>query len=122
MWFRLALKLGSTVAELQDRMTSAEFGEWIAYYSLEPFGEIHDDIRMGTVASVIANCNRPSNTSKAFAPLDFMPWVKPDEVVKAPESAASRAEGEAARIFGINLTEIKASGKKQFVIRNPKSQ
>jgi hypothetical protein len=30
--------LGSTVAELQERMSSAEFSEWIEFYKLEPFG------------------------------------------------------------------------------------
>lgn len=47
------------------------FREWLAYYELEPFGEVRADLRAGIVASVIANANRVKG--KAFSPQDFMP-------------------------------------------------
>lgn len=111
MWFRLALKLGRTVDELQRSMSSAEFGEWIAYYSIEPFGDRMEDLRAGVVASVVANVNRGKDTP-AFAPLDFVPWAQ------EPAKPAGPPPPEAmAAVFGVNLSEAKASGKKQFVIR-----
>lgn len=115
MWFRLALKLGRTVSELQDSMSSAEFGEWVAYYSLEPFGERHDDIRMGTLAALNANLNR-SPGGRVYLPEDFMPWVrKPVAVVEDKPTGNS----EAARIFGIDLASLKSKGKKTIVFKNP---
>ncbi|WP_081064103.1 DUF4035 domain-containing protein [Burkholderia vietnamiensis] len=97
-------------------MSSAEFGYWKAFYSLEPFGDRIDDIRMGTVASVVANVNRKADTPP-FKPKDFIPWAHEPET---KESAPS-AEAVAVSVFGINLVELKASGKKHVVIRNPKS-
>ena len=44
----------------------------MAYDSLEPFGEERADLRMGVIASTIANVNRGKNT-KAFSAQDFMP-------------------------------------------------
>ena len=38
MWFRLAARWGCTVAEAQRRCSAAEFAEWVAFYSLEPWG------------------------------------------------------------------------------------
>lgn len=115
-WFRLAKELHSTVAELQLRMSSAEFGEWKAYFSLEPFGTRIEDIRMGTVASVVANVNRGKDTPP-YKPNDFIPWVQePQAEVSAPSP-----EAVAVTVFGINLAEIKASGAKQIVVRRGKS-
>jgi hypothetical protein len=115
MWFRLALKMGRTVDELQRTMTSAEFGEWIAYYSIEPFGERIEDLRAGTVASTVANVNRGKDT-RPYAPLDFIPWAKEPVEDKPPP-----AENIAA-IFGVDLTEAKTSGKKQFIVRRAESK
>jgi hypothetical protein len=115
MWFRLALKMGRTVDELQSVMSSAEFGEWVAYYSIEPFGERIDDLRTGTVASVVANVNRGKDT-KPYMPLDFIPWAK-EPVDEAPPPAEN-----IAALFGVNLTEARKSGNKQIIIHRSKSK
>ena len=57
-------------------MTSLQFAEWIAFSRLEPWGEERDDLRMGLVASTIANVNR-SKGQKAFTPQQFMPSFEP---------------------------------------------
>lgn len=112
MWFRLAKALGMSVRRAQEEISSAEFGEWIAFYSIEPFGDRIEDLRAGITTSVIANANRSKDT-KPFKPLDFIPWAEPEVTVK---SGPPPAEAIAA-LFGVNLTEAKASGKKQFIIR-----
>ena len=57
-----------------ERMSSREFGEWMAFYSIEPFGEERSDLRAGVIASTIANANRdPKTRSKPFTPSEFMP-------------------------------------------------
>lgn len=61
-----------TVRELLARIDSRELAEWMAYYSLDPFGTERDDLQAGIVASTIANAN--SGKGKAFQPNDFMPY------------------------------------------------
>jgi hypothetical protein len=102
--------MGRTVEELQNAMSSAEFGEWIAFYSIEPFGDRIEDLRAGVVASVVANVNRKASTP-AYKPLDFIAWAQ--EPIKAGPPTAEAI----ASLFGVNLAEAKASGKKQFIIR-----
>jgi hypothetical protein len=116
MWFRLALKLGMSVKRCQEEIDSAEFGQWISYYSIEPFGERHDDIRMGTLAALNANVNRLPG-GKVYEPSDFMPWVsKPEAVVGVDKPTGN---SEAARIFGIDLAALKSKGKKTIIFKNP---
>lgn len=75
MWHRLALHLGGTVAELQERMSSAEFTQWIAYSMKEPFGYHIDNFRMGQVAATVFNVARGKKTS-AVSPSVFYPESK----------------------------------------------
>lgn len=63
-----------TVGELLSRMSSRELSEWMAFFSLEPWGCEVDDWRFGMLASVIANANRdPKRQRKPFRPQDFIP-------------------------------------------------
>lgn len=63
------------------RMSGKEFGDWIAYHRLEPWGTGPADLRAGIVAATIANCHRGKNTPP-FKAGDFMPKYEPDP---APE-------------------------------------
>lgn len=78
--FRLALVLGMTVAELGQRMSSAELTEWALFFEIEPLGG-DDEWRAGMLASTIANVNRdPDKRKKAFEPTEFMrPAFVPDD-------------------------------------------
>jgi len=68
-----------TVRELLARIDSRELSEWMAYYELNPFGSVRDDLQAGIVASTIANVNRGKN-DKSFTPSDFMPYMdKPQQ-------------------------------------------
>jgi hypothetical protein len=67
----LALALGMTVGELSERMGAGELVEWMAYYSIEPFGAERDNLHAGIVASVVANANRDPKR-KPVKPDDFM--------------------------------------------------
>lgn len=70
--FRLALALSMTVAELGQRMSSAELTEWALFFEIEPLGG-DDEWRAGMLASTIANVNRdPDKRKKAFEPTEFM--------------------------------------------------
>jgi hypothetical protein len=70
----LALALGSSVAELKARMGHAEFMEWRAYYSIEPFGHARGDLQTGLLASLLANAHRDTKKRpKAYTIKDFLP-------------------------------------------------
>lgn len=93
--FRLALALGRTVAELEQTMSGQELTEWIAYDSLEPFGDQRADLRAGIVAATMANCHRSRGDS--FKPQDFMPFVEkrnasPEEAMQALRAAFGRKD------------------------------
>lgn len=52
-------------------MSSSEFYEWWAYYSIEPFGDLRDDFRIGILDSLVANLMIAEDTEPA-RPLDFV--------------------------------------------------
>jgi len=58
-------------------ISSGQFAEWLAFARLEPFGEERDDLRMGIIASTIANVNREKG-KKPYSPRDFMPNFEPE--------------------------------------------
>jgi len=76
-----------TVKELLARIDSRELTEWMAYYSLEPWGTEPEDLRAGIIASTIANVNRDQKKQrKPFTPKDFMPvWDRPPKQEQTPE-------------------------------------
>lgn len=57
-------------------MSSRQLREWMEWARLEPFGELHADLRAGIIAATIANCQR-ARTQQPLGPQDFMPWLGP---------------------------------------------
>lgn len=69
--------------ELEASMTAAEFGEWLALYAVEPWGEWRGDLQAGVVAATVANCHRGKDAAP-FRPSDFIPrpeTVEPEQEV-----------------------------------------
>lgn len=55
-------------------MSAREFGEWMAFYALEPFGDNRADLRIGILAALTANIARDEKRrSKPYEVDDFMP-------------------------------------------------
>lgn len=54
-------------------MDSAEFTDWIAYDSLDPFGEVRGDLRMGILLSHYYNSQ---GAEQECRPRDFMPFIE----------------------------------------------
>lgn len=72
MWHRVAALLGGrTVEEWKNAMSSAEFVDWCAFYSLEPWGYDVGNWRMGVLGATVANYS--GNVKKALKPSDFIP-------------------------------------------------
>jgi hypothetical protein len=84
----LALALGMPVRELLQRIGSDEITEWMAFYQMEPFGDMRADLRSGVIASTFANANRTKHT-RPFTPEDFMPFVdRPEPIDETRKNAA----------------------------------
>ena len=85
-----------TVGELLERMSAVELDMWQAYAAIEPFGEARADLRMGILASVIANANRdPKRKPDPFTPMDFIPDF--DAAANPPLSPSEQIEQIADR-------------------------
>ena len=56
-----------TVSELDVRMSSREFMEWMVYAQIEPFGPAREDYRSALISTVIAN-----STGNKMKPDDFI--------------------------------------------------
>ena len=77
MWFRLALSLGMSVKRAKQEIDSHEFGYWMAYYGLEPWGERVADMRHGIAVATLANINRNTEARpEPYSPTDFIPWLE----------------------------------------------
>lgn len=85
MWFRLAARLGRTVASLQAEMSSDEFAHWVAFYRLEPFGYEVQNWRAALVAAATANTAGKKRNGQPFTPRDFMPRSVEASRAQTPE-------------------------------------
>lgn len=91
------MKLGSTVAELLDRISSAELTEWIAYSTLEPFGAEADYLGHAITSATVANAAEAivkaqgsKSPMKQHKVSEFMPNFEkqnqtPDEMLQVAE-------------------------------------
>lgn len=61
------------VDALLDRIPSHLLSEWMAYYSIEPFGEARADFRNATLLSFLADALGLKKNGQHFKPIDFMP-------------------------------------------------
>lgn len=76
MWMNLALAWGCPVREAQTRCTHAEFLEWCAFYSIQPWGEERADLRIAQLCSIVANVAK-GKKGRPFKPSEFMPRFGP---------------------------------------------
>lgn len=61
-----------------SQMTARQFGEWMEYYGVDPFGEQRADLRSAIVAATMNNRWRNKN-EEPLQPLDFMPFHRPPQ-------------------------------------------
>ncbi len=76
----VAATLGCTVAELGDRMSSEEFGLWLAYRELQPFGPLQLMPMLAEVLAGLANGQSPRKDKRGWRADDFIApkrWAVP---------------------------------------------
>ena len=99
-----------SVRQAMLEISSLEFTEWQAFYSIEPFGDLVADQRHGVATSLIANVNRDSKTRPApYRAEDFIYWGDSGRAPAAVEAIAlddpeAQANLILARVFGIKPT------------------
>lgn len=81
----LALRMGRTLKELCQGMSSAEFSLWAEMYRLDEWGQKptqeRADYRAGLICATVANyagMRRPEHAGQA-SPQDYMPFYKQPE-------------------------------------------
>jgi hypothetical protein len=94
MWFRIALALGCTVREAQERVNSAEFAEWSAYYAISPWDGYRGDVQAALIARTCVQLwsNHPGGCPDLF-PKFWRPPKTADEIKAVVESVAGRGTG-----------------------------
>jgi hypothetical protein len=65
-------------------LTIRQIREWIAYYNLEPFGEIRADWRQAMTSMILANANR-GKKGRTYKVKDFMLTDKKKRRQQTPE-------------------------------------
>ena len=83
-----------------DEMSSMEFAEWNAYFQVEPFGNVLQDVHFATLESLIANANRAKGKSP----------VHPKKFMLSQQSEKANAQDLWSRLKSWALFE---QGKKQ---------
>ena len=78
-----------TVSELDVRMSSREFMEWIVYSQIEPFGPARNDYHAALISTVVAN-----SQGNKTQPNDF---IKPYEFPTTPVVLEGEAPGYSAK-------------------------
>lgn len=63
------------MSELLQRISSKELTEWMAFYSIEPFGEVRADMRAALIAHTVA----AGAGAKKIKLEDFMLKFEPQE-------------------------------------------
>lgn len=83
MWHRVAALLGGrTVAELRAVMSSDEFVDWCAFYTLEPWGYHAENWRAALVCATTANFS--GNVKDPLQLADFIPGAERQKRRKSP--------------------------------------
>lgn len=71
---KLSITLGKWIHEV-EQIPAYELMEYMAMYSIEPFGADRDDIRTAYAAAVTYNINRPRR-AKGMKPKEFIPQFR----------------------------------------------
>jgi hypothetical protein len=67
-----------------EEMPSHAFTEWMAYYSIEPFGDEVTDIHLARMTAILFNQSR-GKAQKAMKPEEFRLWKQVKEKFDAGE-------------------------------------
>ena len=79
-----------------ESMTAAQFTEWMAFASLEPFGSDRASLDAATICATIANVHRNPKRTAPYEPASFMPRFGG---AAAPRSGPLSVDDQAREVF-----------------------
>lgn len=82
-------------------MSAAEFGEWIAYAEIEPFGSVRFDQLIGTVAATLVNIYSERGSKPKTWEDFFPPYERRRLAAMTPETLWGKAM-QLHKLFGGN--------------------
>lgn len=89
-----------SVRRTQREVDSAEFAEWSAYDTIDPFGEQRADWRLAQLTSIVASLMR-DKSQRAYKPADFMWKDKSPRQTLQQQRAIFAAFAQASGMTGI---------------------
>ena len=90
-------------------MDSREFGEWMAFYKMNPWGSDRDNLHAGIIASTVANVNRnPKRKRDPYVAKDFLLSFGGEKKKKVDGMAMFNQFKALAKSKGIKM--VKAGG------------
>lgn len=102
------------MAELAERMTGQEFGEWLAFLAEEPAGPAASHLHMAHLLAALANGPlKPPQGRPAWRAADFLPklWQPPPEPAADPaRNRASHAKALQASLARMVPTRQRRKG------------
>jgi hypothetical protein len=69
-------------------MEAREFDEWMAYWAVEPWGEVRADYRAGMITAMVANSQGAKTKGRPFEASDFF------DLYNAGEPKIQKQSGE----------------------------
>ena len=75
-WHTLALRLGMSVREAQEKIGEDEFNHWLAFNRIQPIGDDRMDVLFAMLSSLTANINRQKG-QRSYNFNDFLPQWRP---------------------------------------------
>ena len=86
------------MSELDHRMSSREFMEWMVYSQIEPFGPVRQDYHASLISTVIAN-----STGNKMKPDDFIrPFKYEKKTTTAPDEYTPQQQQMMALFQGLS--------------------
>lgn len=89
-----------------------EYTAWLAFYEVEPFGDVRADLRAGIVSALIA---RTMGGRRDASPLDYMPIVEADRQEREKEMTQRERNAAMRQVFEGNLGSMRV---RKVKIRN----
>ena len=102
------------VDALLARLSSRQISEWMAYDSLDPFGEERADLRFGMLMALLANINRdPKARKEPYTAEEFMPRFGGQEQDGQDEQDKTKQTWEQQKAMMMALKESHAKASRR---------
>lgn len=75
LWHHLAVIFGKRVPELQEEMSSSEFGMWCAYARLFPIDPLREEFRWSQLIAAVLSPYMDKSKARTMRPEKLSPYI-----------------------------------------------